>query len=68
MKYIGRMLDSHQLRMASFSFPFSVLWLLVVSLKIRAIIFLYFLRTHQPIKKKKKILLWDLCFVCVGNP
>lgn len=54
MKYTGRMLDSQQLTMVSFSVLFSVLWLLVVSLKIRAIIFLHFLSTHQLIKKRKK--------------
>lgn len=67
MKYNRRKLDSHQLTVASFSSPLSLLWLLVVSLKIRAIIFLHFHRTYQLIKTKK-IQLWDLCFVCMLNP
>lgn len=54
MKYNRRELDSHQLAMASFSSPLSVLWLLVVPLKIRATIFLHFRRTYQLIKTKKK--------------
>lgn len=68
MKYNRRKLNSHQLKMAYFSSPLSVLWLLVVPLKIRAIIFLHFHRTYQLIKTEKKIQLWDLCFVCVVNP
>lgn len=68
MKYNRRELDSHQLAMTSFSSPLSVLLLLVVPLKIRATIFLHFRRTYQLIKTKKKIQLWDLCFVCMANP
>lgn len=67
MKYNRRKLDSHQLITASFSSPLSVLWLLFMSLKIRAIILLHFCRTYQLIKTKK-VQLWDLCFVCMVNP
>lgn len=63
MKYNRRKLDSHQLAMASFCSLLSVLWLLVVSLKIRAIIFLHFCRTYQLIKTKKKYS-FGICALC----
>lgn len=56
MKYNTRKLDSQHLTVASFPSPLSgsLLWLLVVSLKIRGIIFLHFCKTYQLIKTKKK--------------